>query len=109
MDAKKSQKSKSRTGKAKTSEDFLDSLVENAIDFLQTSLSQIQTSPKHSVINFCAALELFLKARLLVEHWSLIVLRPDAAELEKFKTGDFQSVSMAKRCAGLGTFAAREL
>lgn len=96
MASKKSRKSRSPTRKAKASEDFVDSLFENAIDFLNTSISQIQTSPKYSVINFCAALELFLKARLLVEHWSLIVLRPETAELEKFKKGDFQSVSMGE-------------
>lgn len=76
------------------STEFFDSLVENAVDFLKRSVIEIKKSPKYSVIHFCAALELFLKARLMVEHWSIVVSRQDAATLPTFKNGDFQSVSM---------------
>jgi len=47
---------------------MFDSLVCNALDFLQRSAVGLQESPKYSVIDFCTAIELFLKARLLVEH-----------------------------------------
>jgi len=75
-------------------QDFFDSLTRNAIDFLNKSVGELDNSPKYSVIHFCSAIELFLKARLLVEHWSLIITKPENANLSKFKAGDFHSVSM---------------
>lgn len=75
-------------------QDFFDSLTRNAIDFLNKSIGELDNSPKYSVIHFCSALELFLKARLLVEHWSLIITKPENANLSGFKAGDFHSVSM---------------
>jgi len=75
-------------------QEFFDSLTRNAIDFLKKSVGELDNSPKYSVIHFCSAIELFLKARLLVEHWSLIITKPENANLSKFKAGDFHSVSM---------------
>jgi hypothetical protein len=72
--------------------DFFVSLVENAIEFLKTVSCQLKASPKHSLINFAAAAELFLKARLLAEHWSLVVDKPGEANLESFRRGEFRSV-----------------
>src|SRR5262249_9189194 len=77
-------------------DDFFDSLVQNAVEFLQRSLKLLEKHPKHSVIDFCTALELFLKARLLREHWALVVSRIEDANLQSFKNGDFQSVTMDK-------------
>ena len=74
--------------------DFFNSLTCNAIDFLKKSVEELDKSPKYSVIHFCSAVELFLKARLLVEHWSLIITKPENANLSKFKQGNFHSVSM---------------
>lgn len=76
------------------SKNLFDSLTRNAIDFLKKSVIELEDSPKYSVIHFCSAIELFLKARLLVEHWSLIITKPENANLSKFKSGDFHSVSM---------------
>ncbi len=76
------------------SHDLFDSAVKNAIDFLKKSVSELQKSPKYSVINFCSALEIFLKARLMLEHWALIVTKPDTASLVKFRRGDFHSVAL---------------
>ena len=73
--------------------ELFDSVVRNAIDFLKKSIDEIEDSPKYSVINFCSAIELFLKARLLTEHWSLIVAKPESANLSRFRAGDFVSVS----------------
>jgi hypothetical protein len=47
---------------------------------------------KHSVINFYSAVELFFKARLMLEHWTLILEDASVANLEKFIQGDFRSV-----------------
>lgn len=67
-------------------------LVENAIDFMNKSLEDLKNdSMKYSVINFYTSVELFLKARLLKEHWSLIVTKdPD---ISKFEQGDFVSIT----------------
>lgn len=74
--------------------DIFNSLTSNAFDFLERGIAEFDTSPKYSVIHFCAAVEMLLKARLMREHWSLIVSKPEQANLEKFMAGDFISVTM---------------
>jgi hypothetical protein len=77
-----------------TSQQLFDSLVKNAIDFLNQSILDLKANPKYSVINFCASIELFLKARLMAEHWALIYDDPKEANKTKFIEGDFKSVSI---------------
>jgi hypothetical protein len=80
-------------------EPALERLVENAFDFLTGSLKLLKEDPKRSVIDFYTAVELFLKARLLCEHWSLIVTKePDRAQ---FLSGDFNSVTFDEACSRL--------
>jgi hypothetical protein len=70
-------------------------LVQNAFDFLKHSIEEFDTAPKYSVIHFCAAVEILLKARLLKEHWSLVISKPEEAKLDDFfKAGKFQSVTL---------------
>src|SRR5436190_1393302 len=72
-----------------------DSLVENAVDFLQRSVSDLQSNmPKYSVIHFYSGLELILKARLLHEHWSLSVSDVNKADKTRFIIGDFDSIGL---------------
>lgn len=73
-----------------------DSLVENALDFLKQALEEVKDSPKYSVIHFCAGIELLLKARLLHEHWSLVLLKPGETSKQNFETGKFESVTIWK-------------
>lgn len=73
---------------------LLTSLIDNAIDFLEQSLADFEQKPKYSVIHFYAALELFLKARLFAEHWSLCVSKRQEPDWDKFVRGDFQSVTL---------------
>jgi hypothetical protein len=80
-------------------------LVVNAFDFANKSIDEFQTNPKYSVIDFCAALELFLKAKLMLEHWSLIVDEPHRAEAQAFREGRFQSVSMIETIRRLENIA----
>ena len=75
-------------------QDLLTRVVENAMDFLSRSISEFDGSPKYSVIHFHAAVELFLKARLMAEHWSLVVSKRQDPDWNKFVAGDFISVSM---------------
>jgi len=74
--------------------DFFRRLVDNALDFLTHSIGELDTYPKYSIIHFSAAMELFLKARLMSEHWSLVVTHGQKADLAKFVAGDFRSVSL---------------
>ena len=67
-----------------------DDVVRNAFDFLGRSIDELEKHPKYSVIHFYSAIELFVKARLLKEHWALIVMKPDQADKAKFLRGDFQ-------------------
>ncbi len=74
--------------------DIFSSLARNAFDFLERGISEFDQAPKYSVIHFCAAVEMLLKARLMREHWSLIVAKPEQANLVKFMAGDFASVTI---------------
>ena len=69
-------------------------LVENAMDFVTRSIDEFDHAPKYSVIHFYSAVELFLKARLLAEHWSLVVSAGKIPDWEKFVEGDFISVNL---------------
>jgi hypothetical protein len=81
-----------------TEEELKSRLAENAFDFLERAIDEFKGRPKYSIINFYAAVELFLKARLLHEHWSLIVLK---THRQKFESGDFVSVSFEGMCERL--------
>tara|TARA_B100000965_G_scaffold361709_1_gene343253 strand:+ start:503 stop:721 length:219 start_codon:yes stop_codon:yes gene_type:complete len=59
--------------KKQTKEELFDSLVKNAIDFLDSSLDDLEKRPKNSIVDFYTSIELFLKARLMDEHWTLIL------------------------------------
>lgn len=87
-------------------------LLDNAFDFLERAIAEFEAAPKYAVIHFCAAVELFLKARLAQEHWTLVVAQPDSVDLAKFAEGRFVSVSLrvaAERLAKvLGVGLAKE-
>src|SRR5436309_7283505 len=85
------------------------SLVSNAGDFLQQSLVHLEENPKLSLIHFCTAIELFLKARLMLEHWSLIFDKPSDAELSKFTSGDFTSVNFNAALLRLNNIAQADI
>lgn len=75
-------------------EEIFDSIVQNAIDFMTTAVNELKIRPKYSVINFYNAIELFFKARILREHWALIVKQPEKISKIDFKNGDFQSIGV---------------
>ena len=77
-----------------TQQDLLERLVENAMDFLSQSIREFEGQPKYSVIHFHAAVELLLKARLLAEHWSLVVSNRQQPDWNGFVAGNFLSVSL---------------
>lgn len=73
---------------------MLNRLVENGFDFLNKAIEDLKDHPKFSVIHFHAAVELFLKARLMAEHWSLVISHRQDPDWNKFISGSFQSVSL---------------
>lgn len=75
-------------------------LVQNGIEFLEMAIRQIDESPKHSVINFHTAVEIFLKVPLVHEHWSLVVADRDPNR-RRYEAGDFLSVTFDEACKRL--------
>ena len=78
---------------------LLDGVVENGLQFIEMGLDQLWTEGekhhlKYSVINFYTGVELLLKARLMMEHWALVVSELKHADSEKFLSGDFKSVGL---------------
>lgn len=67
-------------------------VVNNGILFLNSSVNNLTTSPKSALIDLYTAIELFFKARLMKEHWSLIISKPDLADKQEFENGNFHSV-----------------
>lgn len=75
-------------------DDMFSSLVNNAVDFTRVSLQELKEHPKYSVIHFCSGVEIFFKARLMMEHWSLVVARPENANMADFQSGKSKSVGL---------------
>lgn len=90
-----------RDKRSADSSEMFERLVRNALDFLERSVDELKDSPKYAVIDFCTAIELFLKARLLLEHWALVYEDPKLANQDKFREGDFKSVGIADAIARL--------
>jgi hypothetical protein len=83
----------------KSREEWQTRLTDNAIDFLNRAIDEFKDRPKYSIINFYTAVELFLKARLSREHWSLIVRK--SPDRKQFEAGDFDSVTFDEACERL--------
>ena len=80
--------------KKQNNDEMFNALVKNAIDFINSAFDDLDSRPKNSIVDFYTAIELFLKARLMREHWSLIISKPELANLEQFQEGDFHSVTL---------------
>lgn len=78
--------------KKQTKEEMFHAVVRNAIDFIDASIDDLEKRPKNGIVDFYTAIELFLKARLMEEHWTLILGKPDSANIHSFSVGDFHSV-----------------
>lgn len=77
-----------------TNELMFNRLVDNALDFLSRAVDDLEHYPKYSIIHFHASVELFVKARLMAEHWTLVVAKRQEPDWERFVAGDFQSVTL---------------
>ncbi len=84
-----------------THDDLFRRLTTSALEFLRRAMAEVEANPKFALVHFCAGLELILKARLMREHWSLVVMsKPD---LRKFQSGDFDSVGLGAAIERLAT------
>ncbi len=94
-----------------TKDDLFERVAQNALGFIDHSIHEInrKNHEKCSLIHFCAAVELFVKARLMLEHWALIVTKPEAANWEMFCRGDFHSVSLRDALGRLKSIVGEEL
>jgi len=82
---------------------LFESLVKNGIDFFDQAIGEIEKNPKYSVIHYFAGLEILLKSRLLLEHWTLVYDEPQHANPDKFIKGDFRSVTFDESIRRLRT------
>jgi hypothetical protein len=73
-----------------------DTLVRSAFDFVERAISSFSDHERISLFLFATGLELFTKARLYHEHWSLIFANVDQAEFRRFETGDLRTVGAEK-------------
>lgn len=76
--------------------DPFESLTRSALDFLTQAARGLKSQPKYAVINLATAIELFLKARLVREHWALVVSKPEKASRASFESGSFHSVGLTE-------------
>jgi len=76
-------------------------VVRNALAFLKTSVENTKESPRNAIIELYTAVELLFKARLMKEHWTLIVTKPEDAKKFNFEKGDFRSISLDQAVARL--------
>jgi len=68
------------------------SITENAVDFIQTAVKEFDKNPKYSLIHFATGVELFLKARLVSEHWTLIAEK-NSVSYANLQTGDAKTIA----------------
>ena len=74
------------------SEELKSNLADNAFDFLEKAIEQFYKEPKYSIINFAIAVELFLKLRLIHEHWALICTSK-SPNLSALKDGSARTIN----------------
>jgi hypothetical protein len=70
--------------------------AEHGLDLLLRAATQLTEDPKLSIVAFAAGVEIVLKARLVREHWSLIVEHIDQTSFQDFQLGNFRSISPEK-------------
>lgn len=83
-------------------------MVESAFDFLNQSRDALEKKPKYAVIHFATAIELILKARLMREHWSLLIAKEklDSVSRSEFQRGEAKTVAVEQLFSRLENIAA---
>ncbi|MGN2389592.1 hypothetical protein ACTACB_24960 [Pseudomonas syringae] len=87
----------------RTKEELFNGLVRNALGFVHTSIDHLQKKPKNAIVDLYTAIELFLKARLMSEHWTLMLAKPETGDLQNLAVGDFLSVYLDDALKRIGS------
>jgi hypothetical protein len=71
----------------------------NGLDYLESVVGELQGEPtrrnlKYAILHLVAGTEVLLKARLSLEHWSLVFEHPGSATTEAWHVGEFRSCSI---------------
>lgn len=77
-------------------DEHFDALIQSAFDFVEKAISSFSDDERISLYLFASGLELFIKARLYDEHWSLVFANIDQADFRCFENGDLKSVGAEK-------------
>lgn len=99
----------------KQSETVAFTLKENAVDFLRSAVIYVKNEKDHTqrlkygLLHLVAGIELLLKYRLSMEHWSLVIDDIDKTGLNDINSGDFKSVGWQEAISRLEKFADYEL
>src|SRR5436309_2625334 len=75
-------------------EELFGSLVENALEFLDRTLADLDYAPKYALISFVTAVELVFKARLWLLDPMWVAEEPTAGTIEKFSEGKSKTVGL---------------
>lgn len=73
-----------------------DTLVNNAFAFLEKAIGEVETHPEFSVAHFATGLELILKYRLFVEHWSLVLSAPHRYPFSALMAGAAKTIQASE-------------
>lgn len=85
---------KKSTDDTQSNKNIFNILVENAFEFFEDALKNIEKKPKHSLIFFYTAIELIFKARLALVDPMWIIEEPSCASDKLFCSGNFKSVGL---------------
>jgi hypothetical protein len=72
-------------------------LLENGLDFISSGLDCIvrgdtKSDLKYGVLHLASGIDLILKERLRLKHWTLVFKDPKVADIARYKSGNFISV-----------------
>lgn len=84
-------------------------MADSAFDFLDQAAADLEKKPKYAVIHFATAIELILKARLLREHWALVVTTSGEADRHAFQGGSAKTVTVDQAIKRLEQIADQHL
>jgi hypothetical protein len=84
-------------------DEMFDALVKNGLEFIEASIDELAQKPTFSVAHFATGVELFLKARLFREHWSLVATTPHGCNWTALKDGTVTTVAASALCTTITT------
>lgn len=72
--------------------------LENGLDYLRSVINRLTGAPtprdlKYAILHLAAGIEVLAKYRLVTEHWTLVLAKPDSVDRDSFARGDFKSIT----------------